>query len=846
MTVAGWRPDFGFFVAFNADPNDPAAVPVWSDLTSRLRKANSVKRGRQYELDLNLAAQVNVTLDDPDEDLNPANTASPYYPNVVPYRQVLWQAVWPNPCAGNLLNTGVGSNPQLGTTSGYDPTFDGYAAGSPLGWITAVGGTSPVVTTTNPFQGAQDLTWTVAGGATVQGVSLVVPCMPGRQYTTSAYVRQTSASTQQISVVGGATGTSTTSTGTYVRLSVTFTATQPTHTIQIATTGTALAGTINLDALQHEQAATASAFTTVGSVIYGVFRGYVERWPSEWDHAGFRGRCEAILVDAFGPLNQIPLASEYRNSLLAKKPDYYWPLDEASTATFFGDASGNGGPALVSLTSKYGSSTPIVPGTALNIAGDPNGTGIQFTNTNTSTTFGNTGTIVANGVLNSAASPISYPPLSSTWSVSIAAWVSAAPVTIPGPSAQVVAWLATSGPGDILNPPIALSIGSDDKIDVTFGGATGSNDVFGVGPTITDQRPHLLVGTVTQTSGGNTVCTAYVDGVQVGTTTVTTASLGGVLTTPANGFMVGGFFAYTAYEQIVSGSVAHVALWSRVLTGAEVADLWTAGKGYTGESSGARITRYLGYGWTGAKSIDTGSSIMGVSGLTTSPTVTGATSTLTGCQDTTTSENGNLWVDADGNLTFAARSRRYNVLTSLYTFGENAAGGEYPYEEGIQFGLDATFAYNAVEVDNLGGISAIARDATTQKRFFPHGYQRNVNLASNNEATDAANWILSTHKTPIQRVASIALEPASKGLTLWPVVLGLELGQRVTVRRRAKAAGLTMAADYFVESIEHSDIDMDTGGWKSTLLLSPAFQSQVWILQDATYGVLGSTTILGY
>ncbi len=137
MAVAAWRPDLYFGVPFNADPNDPNAVPSWSELTARFRGARGVSRGRQYELDQNQTGQPTIVLDDLDEDLNPANTASPYYPNVVPYRQCVLQAMWPNSGTGNLLNS----------LSGYDPTFESYAPGSVPTWVTAVGGTSPTVLT---------------------------------------------------------------------------------------------------------------------------------------------------------------------------------------------------------------------------------------------------------------------------------------------------------------------------------------------------------------------------------------------------------------------------------------------------------------------------------------------------------------------------------------------------------------------------------------------------------------------------------------------------------------------------------------------------------------------------
>jgi hypothetical protein len=78
-----------------------------------------------------------------------------------------------------------------------DPSFESYANGAAApAALTAVGGVAATVTTTNPQQGTKSLTYAVAGTATRQGISWEVPCVPGQQYTTSAYLRQSSASTQ--------------------------------------------------------------------------------------------------------------------------------------------------------------------------------------------------------------------------------------------------------------------------------------------------------------------------------------------------------------------------------------------------------------------------------------------------------------------------------------------------------------------------------------------------------------------------------------------------------------------------------------------------------------------------
>lgn len=141
MTSAGWHPDYAFQISFNADPNDPAAIPVWVNLTDVLRSADALTRGRQYELDQNQAAAPTFLLDDLSEYLNPADGSSPYSPNVVPYRQIVWQGMYPNGGSGNLLNL-------LGQDGGADPTFEAYAAGSTPIWITGIGDSSPTIAET--------------------------------------------------------------------------------------------------------------------------------------------------------------------------------------------------------------------------------------------------------------------------------------------------------------------------------------------------------------------------------------------------------------------------------------------------------------------------------------------------------------------------------------------------------------------------------------------------------------------------------------------------------------------------------------------------------------------------
>jgi hypothetical protein len=821
--VATWRPDLVVQAAWNADPNDPAAVPSWSNLTSLFLGASSIKRGKQYELDQDQASQPTLDFLDPNEYLNPGNPSSIYAPNLLPERQILMQAQWPNSTVGNLL-----------PGQGIDPSFEAYSAGTVLSWILTVGaGVAPTASTSNPQQGTKSLQYVVTSGGGTNGVGLVVNCIPGRQYTSSLYVRQTAANTTQIFINGGASGAATATTGAYVRLTVTWTATQTTHQLWVASFTTGASGTVNVDAIQHEQAASASAFTTSGPTIYGVLLDYIEELPAEWDQdsQGYLGLCSMTAVDAFAALEAVDLWTEYRNAVLAKKPDYYWPLAEGTGAASFAEASGNNGPTMQRFDGPLGAAT-VTPGTATNIAGDPSGVGVQFSNSHSH----DSELLVGNG----NRPQISVGSNAAAFGMTISCWFSTTDASLGG----LIGVIAANA---VAFPQFQLVGDVSGKIVLNLAGPGASPGFVNVeGPaSYIDGNPHLAIGVVSQAANSTTV-TIYMDGTAVATSTVNTTTTFG---SSAPDFrMQRGFISCGNLVGATGGSadatIAHKAVWNRALTAGEITDLWNAGQGYPGETSGARITRYLGYGWNGTTAIDTGQSTMGISDLA------AGTSLLAACQGVTTTENGNFFVNSAGAVTFQSRTRRYLATTPAYVFGENTAGGELPYAGDVRFAFDNLQIYNDVQVTRSGGIVAAATDATSKKRYFPRTYQRTINTASDLEAVDASTWILASHKDPVQRVDQITLDPVGYP-ALWPVVFSLEIGTRVTCKKRSPAAnggaGLTQSADFFVESIEHTGIDMEAGTWKTILLLSPAAPAlQSWILGDATYGVLDTTTRLGY
>lgn len=851
VTNPNW-PYVGTFCAFTGDPNDATATPVWTDVSAR-NTAWSYSYGRQYELDQNQAGEATVNFRNFDEALNPTNTGSPYYPNVLPYRRLNIIAMWPPTSpTGNLWNTSAGQGLKL--TGGVDPTLESYTIGStPLQPDVLNYTATPTITTTNPFQGSQCLTCAVT---TTPGPLLGFQALtiPGRTYTGSIYTRQSVANTvqafvnagyQNFSAVGATTGTSTSTANAYVRLTCTFTATSFYHSLWVQTTGSPSAATLWVDAIQLEEGGSATTFTSTGNVIYPVFTGNVERWPSKWDYSGLYGVAETTCVDALGLLAQQTINSELVNITLGLTPAYYWPLWEPANATAFADISGNAGPPLLATATKYGAGAGITSGSSgMSYKGDPGSVAVTFTST------GSNGAEAFTGLANSSTAPVAVPAvIGSSWAVSVSVWFR---LTDYRETTQDLVSLSYIGPGNA-SWPAAAQVGtvgtqgtaspfvyykmvtSTGTVNQIFAPNVGSNPI-----SVNDGETwNHMVAVTQQTNGGNTSVSCYLNGQLQQTTTVTTASLGGMFPAPANTIEVGGF-TRSGSSGSFGGDIAHVGVWNRALSLSEISSIFNAAlTGKVLEGSGARITRYIQTGptgYTGPLNIDTGTTVMG------SGTVTRGTSVLTACQDVATTENGNLWANPGGFVRFTSRTSRYLNTTAKWVFGENTAGGELPYEGDIAYDYDPTQIYNTVVVSQNNGVVATAIDTTSAKRYFSRTLERTINPYSASEAIDASNYLLARYKQPSQRIAGLTLNPAANP-SLWPAVLSMQIGDRVTVKRRT-LPGYTMSADFFIEQIGHTS---SPGEWTVTLQMSPAPAGfQPWILGDATYSVLGTTTIPGY
>lgn len=177
--------------AFNVGPSASIIPPYWSDITARTTFAWSTSRGRQYELDTNPAGQWNASLDNRDGALDPSNTSSPYYPNVVPYR----------PCRVRVrmgVNQLTADQATCGQGTGLPAGLSGSVLSSLLGISNDFGYTVSLTSSGSAYTGSQVYQVTLPGGSTAFTTVLLlspVPVVPGQWYAATAQVRIPSGST---------------------------------------------------------------------------------------------------------------------------------------------------------------------------------------------------------------------------------------------------------------------------------------------------------------------------------------------------------------------------------------------------------------------------------------------------------------------------------------------------------------------------------------------------------------------------------------------------------------------------------------------------------------------------
>lgn len=531
------------------------------------------------------------------------------------------------------------------------------------------------------------------------------------------------------------------------------------------------------------------------ATTYNQFVGYVESWPPDWP-----GQTDATVtlscVDAFALFALHKLEIPYVAAVLADSPSAYYRLNETG-GTVAADSSGNGKNGTYLGSPTLSQTDPITD--------DINGA-VSF-----------------DGVDDLVSLPDSAALSGST--VSLELWIKHPTVTsTPNnkwPLAQFLDGVTASGTRFELSRSGA-NIG---KIAWLIEQA----NILISSARVDDNAWHHIVGTY-----DGTTMRLYVDGAQVATLAVT-------ITVTARPIAIGGWPGDDSSDHSWDALVDEVALYSTTLTAARVSAHYDARTAWLADLSGTRIGRMLDeVDWpTADRDVDAGkSTLQSVGDLA-------GEEALAHLLDVAGWEGGVFFIARDGKARFDDRHARMlsPLNTSQATFAWTPAGAELGFTD-VRPSFDIDEVRNHIKISVVGQTTQMATDASSITTYGKRVLEQSLKIQSDSEALDRANYEKGRRKDPILRVDSIEIVPGDTD-NLWTQALSRELADRITVILRPIGGGAEVNKKYHVEAIEHS-ATQDMGTWKTRWLLSPASREEYWILGDATFGVLGSTTRLAY
>jgi hypothetical protein len=259
------------------------------------------------------------------------------------------------------------------------------------------------------------------------------------------------------------------------------------------------------------------------------------------------------------------------------------------------------------------------------------------------------------------------------------------------------------------------------------------------------------------------------------------------------------------------------------------------------ETSGQRIETVLSlpevdYPTGAARNINVGTVDLGHAAAYTVPSGTNVLSYLS--QINETAEFGRLFMSRDGVLTFTPRVG--NTLSgSVADFHDD--GTEIPYDNlGITFEADSVT--NRALVQNLGGVSATDDNVASQALFFIQTNSITNSLLDDTELATAATYLLDPY--PEARYNSVETVFGALTGAQRDTVAIVDISNTISIEKTFVTGATTtvLAQELSVEGIEH---EISLTGHRIRLFTSPTTIVYELILDNATYGTIDTTNVLG-
>lgn len=528
---------------------------------------------------------------------------------------------------------------------------------------------------------------------------------------------------------------------------------------------------------------------TWGATSYPVFRGFITGWPQSRDPGNRDATTEILAVDGLAYLSgQVLGADAYSSYLNTHTPLAIWPLgDEGTIQTDI-----VGGQNFVTTSALAHTDTSC----ATYMTGNPS-------------TF----TTLDYGIGPSVVTP-------------------SGPITL-------IAWFRTNlaGPRGILegtagNRLYVDGFGLAHYLTPAGASVTSSGVVTGGASTMV-----VVTHDTSQTAVGPKM---YINGVDV-----STGSAGGGAASGSMTWQVLGGGTPASGSVPFAGPLQHVAVLGEAIDATTVFDLYSAAvNGVTGTNiDGSTVTSAQQIGTL----LDYAEWPTSWRAITSAPysapdfIETANSNALDAINKIVASEQGQFFIDASGNAVFLGAWDLYTSRygTPAFTFSDAGTAGTIPYTNS-GFDLDDAYLANDIEVKTSTGQSARSRNTTSIDRYGRRSLSIQTRLRGVGDAQQVADLRLSRYGYPIPRLREFDVFPMRATPTVaWPLILNLDLQDRVTIRSQPLNTGSVFSQQFWIERITHTFAALE---W-TTRIGASQVPSDAWVLNTSPFD--GRSTRLG-
>ena len=253
------------------------------------------------------------------------------------------------------------------------------------------------------------------------------------------------------------------------------------------------------------------------------------------------------------------------------------------------------------------------------------------------------------------------------------------------------------------------------------------------------------------------------------------------------------------------------------------------------ESTGTRINTILDLteiNYQGARSIDTGSSILGAYAISQD------TVCLNYLQQVNTSEQGYLFMSANGTLTFKGRSSVLNPVAGA-TFNTDGTG--LPYQTLInQYGDE--LLYNYVITQSPAGAVQTTSSATSIALYQAQQYAlTNLLNSTTSEVAGLGNYLLGKYQNPVLRFTGLSTQLTALSEANQNVALTLDLTSICSVVKNfVVGTPATETQTLIVSGVSHS---ITPGSHIISYTFESTDGNQYLTLDDSIFGTLDNNLL---